>query len=179
LRILALDQARNGGWSVFEYPQSKPIEYGSFEYSTREYTYPQAVLEIEKLVESLIKQYKISAVFLEDIQLRFNVQAFKKLAQLQGVLINYMEKNNMLYGLIAPSQWQSYCEARGRTTKELKDDVRTLRKQGKKNSKILSIEFVKQQFHIDTTNDNIADAICIGYYACEKVVINTGKNKED
>ena len=45
-----------------------------------------------------------------------NVQSFKKLAQLQGVLINLFEKNEYLYDFVAPTQWQNYCKARGRTT---------------------------------------------------------------
>ena len=34
-----------------------------------------------------------------------------------------------------------------------------------KESKILSIQFVKDKFKVDTDNDNLSDAICIGHYA--------------
>ena len=66
---------------------------------------------------------------------------------------------------VAPTQWQNYCKARGRTSKEVKEKIKTLENAGKKESKILSIQFVKEKFHIDTDNDNLSDAICIGHYA--------------
>ena len=104
-------------------------------------------------------------MFIEDIQLRVNVQSFKKLAQLQGVLINLFEKNEYLYDFVAPTQWQNYCKARGRSSKEIKEKIKALELSGKKESKILSIQFVKEKFNVDTDNDNLSDAICIGYYA--------------
>ena len=165
IKILALDQARNGAWSVFDY-ETKTLEaYGVFSFNNKDYTYAKAIRAIEELVDSLIKTYDISAVFIEDIQLRVNVQSFKKLAQLQGVLINLFEKNEYLYDFVAPTQWQNYCKARGRSSKEIKEKIKALELSGKKESKILSIQFVKEKFNVDTDNDNLSDAICIGYYA--------------
>ena len=173
MKILALDQARNGAWSIYDYGKCELVAYGSYSFDSRKYTYAQAVRNIEDLVSSLIDAYDVSAVFLEDIQLRANVQAFKKLAQLQGVLVNHCEKSQLLYGYVAPSQWQNYCRARGRSTKEIKENVVRLEHTDKKDSKILSLQFVKDRFHIDTDNDNIADAICIGFYVCETVEIKS------
>lgn len=165
IKILAIDQARNGAWSVFDY-ETKTLEaYGVFSFNNKDYTYAKAIRAIEELVDSLIKTYDISAVFIEDIQLRVNVQSFKKLAQLQGVLINLFEKNEYLYDFVAPTQWQNYCKARGRSSKEIKEKIKALELSGKKESKILSIQFVKEKFNVNTDNDNLSDAICIGYYA--------------
>lgn len=165
IKILAIDQARNGAWSVFDY-ETKTLEaYGVFSFNNKDYTYAKVIRAIEELVDSLIKTYDISAVFIEDIQLRVNVQSFKKLAQLQGVLINLFEKNEYLYDFVAPTQWQNYCKARGRSSKEIKEKIKALELSGKKESKILSIQFVKEKFNVDTDNDNLSDAICIGYYA--------------
>ena len=83
----------------------------------------------------MIKENDIAAVFIEDIQLRVNVQSFKKLAQLQGVLVNLFEKNEYLYSFVAPTQWQNYCKARGRSTKEIKEKIKTLEAAGKKRIK--------------------------------------------
>lgn len=129
----------------------------------------------------MLKSYDISAVFVEDIQLRANVQAFKKLAQLQGVLVNLFEKNDYLYGYVAPSQWQNFCKARGRNSKEIKSQVLAVETNGKKESKILSIQFVKDQFGIETENDNLADAVSMGFYVVNIVeleVPNKRKKKE-
>lgn len=165
IKILAIDQARNGAWAIFDYQSKKLVTYGTFSYDNKSFTYAKAILAIENLVDSLIKSYGISAVFIEDIQLRANVQSFKKLAQLQGVLVNLFEKNEYLYDFVAPSQWQNYCKARSRTTKEIKEKIKALEASGKKESKILSIQFVKEKYNVDTENDNLSDAICIGHYA--------------
>lgn len=121
-------------------------------------------------------------MYIEDIQLRANVQSFKKLAQLQGVLINLFEKNEYLYDFVAPSQWQNFCRARGRNAKEIKNKITTLEESGKKESKILSITFVKEKFGIDTDNDNLSDAICIGYYVVNHLELEgtttNGKKEE-
>ena len=108
MKILSIDQARNGAWAVFDYETKKLETYGTFSFGNKDYTYARAILAIESLVDTIIKTYNISAVFIEDIQLRVNVQSFKKLAQLQGVLINLFEKNEYLYDFIAPTQWQLF-----------------------------------------------------------------------
>ena len=165
IKILAIDQARNGAWAIFNYETKELEKYGTFSFGSKKYTYAKAILAIETLVDELIKENDIAAVFIEDIQLRVNVQSFKKLAQLQGVLVNLFEKNEYLYSFVAPTQWQNYCKARGRSTKENKKKIKTLEAAGKKESKILSIQFVKDKFKVDTDNDNLSDAICIGHYA--------------
>ena len=175
MNILAIDQARDGAWSVFDYEKRELIGYGTFTFDAKKYTYAKAILHIEEIVASLIKAYDISAIFIEDINLRQNVQAFKKLAQLQGVLVNLFEKNEYLYGIIAPTQWQNYCQARGRNTKEKDARVLELESAGKSKSKILSIQYIKDQFGIETENDNLADGICIGWYAVNVIEIKKSK----
>lgn len=175
MKILALDQARNGAWAVFNYEDKQLIDYGVFSFDNKKYTYAKAILAIEELVDKLIRTHRISAVFIEDIQLRVNVQSFKKLAQLQGVLVNLFEKNEYLYDFVAPTQWQNYCKARGRSSKEIKDNVSTLNVSGKKESKILSIQYVKKHFNVETDNDNLSDAICLGHYAVNHFIIEGNK----
>lgn len=169
--ILTVDQARSGGYSIWDYDDKRLMTYGSFNFPTEKFSFPQAVHLIENTVETLVCEKNISAVFIEDINLRGNVRVFKQLAQLQGVLINMFEKTNTLYDLIAPSTWQNYCNARGRTTKEVKDKVLQANIEGKKKSKVLSIEFIHNKFHVDTNNDNVADAICMGWYVVNNVKI--------
>lgn len=171
LNILAIDQARNGAWAVFDYEGAKLIGHGTFEFPSEKYTYAKAIMHIKELIAAVLKTYNIEAVFVEDIQMRVSVSSFKKLAQLQGVLVNLFEENEYLYGYIAPSQWQNFCKARGRNTKEKSSRVLALEKSGVKQSKILSIQFIKDQFGIETENDNLADAICQGYYVVNAVEI--------
>ncbi len=171
MNILAIDQARNGAWSVYDYEKGKLIGYGTYEFPLDKYTYAKAIMHIKELIYAVMKTYDVGAVFVEDIQMRASVSSFKKLAQLQGVLVNLFEENEYLYGYIAPSQWQNFCKARGRNTKEKNARIIELEQSGKKQSKILSIQFVKEQFGIDTDNDDLADAICQGYYVVNAVEI--------
>lgn len=172
LNILCIDQARSGAWSVFDYESKKLVGYGVFEFPYEKYTYAKAILHIKELIHAVMKTYDVGAVFVEDIQMRASVASFKKLAQLQGVLVDLFEENEYLYGFIAPSQWQNFCKARGRKTKEKDARILELEQSGKKQSKILSIQFVKEQFGIDTDNDNLADAIAIGWYVVNVVEIS-------
>lgn len=181
MKILSVDQARHGGWAVFDYEEKRLDKYGAFNFDNKNYTFEQAVLRIESLIDELIDAYGISAVFIEDIQLRRNPQSFKRLAQLQGVLVNLFEKNEYLYDIIQPSQWQNYCNARGRTDKEVKAGVTAAGQPGKKGSKILSIQFVRDRFKVETDNDNLSDAICIGWYCVNNINIRRtpyGEGKE-
>ena len=169
MNILAIDQARNGAWSVFDYEGGRLLDYGVFSYDAAHYTYPQAILAIEELIDGLIKDHNVDAVFIEDIQFRTNINTLKKLAHLQGVLINLCEKNHYLYGLVAPSQWQNFCKAYD-AGMELQPAQGS---DARKKSKQMSIQFVLDVLDIETDNDNLADAICIGWYVVNAMQIDS------
>lgn len=173
MKILVLDQARKGAWSIWDYEKKRLLKYGSFNFPDKKYTYSQAIRLIENLTENLMYENDITAVFIEDINLRRNVLAFKKLAQLQGVLINLFEKSRVLYDTIQPSMWQTYCNARGRTQKEVVQKATS--STNKKASKILSIEFVAKEYHIETDDDNLADAVSIGHYVVNNIKIQNSQ----
>lgn len=173
MKILSIDQARSGAWSIFDYETKKLIDYDTFCYDSKKYTYAKAVLNIEQLIAEIIRTHDISAVFIEDIQLRANVQAFKRLAQLQGVLVNLFEKNEYLYDFVVPTQWQNFCRKQVKDKNDEKDMDCSIPLTAKKKSKMESIKFIKDMFDIETDNDNLADAICIGWYVVNMVEIQT------
>jgi Holliday junction resolvasome RuvABC endonuclease subunit len=168
---LAIDQAREGAWSIFDYDTKALMEFGCYSFQSDGYSYPQVLVAVCELTKNLVVQHGVSAIFIEDIQLRKNVDSFKKLAQLQGSLIALFEREEYLYDLVPPTKWQSFCGARGRTAKEVKGKVTAL-ESDKKQSKVLSIQFVKHMFDIDTDNDNLSDAICMGYYVVQKIKLS-------
>lgn len=92
--------------------------------------------------------------------------------------MNLLEKNEYLYGYVAPSQWQNFCKARGRNSKEIKSQVLSVETNGKKESKILSIQFVKDQFGIETENDNLADAVSMGFYVVNIVELEVPSKRK-
>ena len=171
MKILAIDQSRCGGYAIFDYKTKKLISYGAFNFPDRKYTYPMAIYKLKKLVKSLVKENNISACFIEEIALKMNVVAFKRLAQLQGVLENYFIENELLYDIIQPTIWQNYAGARKRTSKEIQNKVVASNVKGKKETKVLSIQFVHDAYGIDTSNDGIADAIGIGHYVVHNIEI--------
>ena len=173
MNILAIDQARSGGWSIFDYEKKSLVSFGTFSFPNTEYTYARVLVKICDVVQSLILSNDISAVFIEDIQMRKNVDAFKKLAQLQGSLVSMFERNEYLYDYVSPSKWQNFCRTRGRTSKEIKSKITEVEISDKKESKMLSIQFVKEKFGIETENDNLSDAICLGYWVVMNVDIRS------
>lgn len=164
-KILCLDQARKCGWSLYDYEKKELLACGSFDYSAKKYTFAKSVLYIEKELEKLLSELRPSAVFIEDIQMRVNPRAYKALAQLQGVLINCLEKHELLYDTVYPSQWQGYIK---KSSGICVDDSKSV-----KGSKQLSLAFVKQKFGIDTKDDNLSDAVCIGWYAVNNIDMYT------
>lgn len=179
MNILAVDQARNGGWSVFDYNSKELVASGSFSFPSRKYDFQTAIQLICDKVLELAEEYNVGAVFLEDVMYRFNMDSFKKLSQLQGALIYMLESHCYLYYIVAPSAWQGYCKARGRTSKEVQLKALEPASDGKKASKQLSIQFVEDNFNITTTNDNLADAICIGFYAVMNIQLVVKEEKGD
>lgn len=173
IRILTVDQARDGAWAIFDYESKELLEYGTFNFKGSDYTYIKAANAITDLISDIIETKDIAAIFIEDIQMRQNVESFKKLAILQGVISSMFERKEYLYNYVAPSSWQSYCNAKARNEKEKKAKILAKDTTGKKESKLLSIEFIKDQFGIETINDNLADAICCGWYCVNNITIKT------
>lgn len=171
MKILCVDQARNCGWSIFDYDTKSLLKYGVCVFPSDEYDYEQLVVAICECISALMSENGIDAVFAEDIQMQANVSTYKKLAWIQGGMIYAFQEQSFLYDFILPTQWQNYCNARGRTSQEIKMKAKEIANNGKRVSKVLSIQFVKDQFHVETDNDNIADAICIGHYVVNNIKI--------
>lgn len=162
---MSVDQARNGGWCVYDMDAKEPVEYGTFSFPSRKFSFNEAIDGICGAVLEQAEKFGVDRVYIEDVMCRVNMNTFKKLAQLQGALIYALEHSGYSFDIVAPSAWQSFCKARGRTTKEAKARIEELPTDGKKASKVLSMQFVRDTFGIETKNDNLADAICIGYWA--------------
>jgi Holliday junction resolvasome RuvABC endonuclease subunit len=152
MRILSFDQASKIAWSVFD--DKKLIEYDTKDFSkVKDFYY--RINDIKRIVIELIKYYKPTLVVFEDIQYQSNQQTYKKLASLQSVLINYCVDNEILYEIVQPTLWKCFAKIKGRK-----------REEQKVNTQI----FIKQQFGIDVDED-IADAIGIGWYSCNEIKV--------
>ncbi len=154
-RLLSLDNStRITGWAVFE--NDNLLRYGHF--NCKDDNYHERISKTKYLIASLIENFEIDFVVLEDIQLQeskdgvmFEVNkgivTFKQLASLQGVLVNYFFENNIKYLLLYCSTWRSILGITGKHSSILKT---------KAKQKVFNL------YGIDVLTDE-ADAICIGW----------------
>lgn len=150
-KLLALDQAsRITGYAIFE--NNLLIAYGKI--ITEDPDVGERLMKIRKSVQKLIEDYEIDEVVMEDIQLQNNVQnnvqTFKTLAEVFGVIYELLTELNIPNSAVLSSSWKSTLGIKGRT-----------RPEQKKNAQ----EYVINTFGKKPTQDE-CDAICIG---CHKI----------
>lgn len=166
MKVLAVDQARNGGWAVYEYENKTLLDYGGFSVP-KNIEYELAIYEIIIFLKEKIKKHKIDKIVIENIHYNpiKGASTFEKLAMLKGALKVFFIENGYCHTEIQPAVWQSYLNIKSKNKKL----GRT------KSTKEQSLEFCKERFNIIPENDNVADAINIGWYAVNNIKIE----KED
>lgn len=144
--ILALDQAsRTSGYAVFQ--EDKLIASGTFTYEDDDFSL--RLVKIRNKVIALIEQYNINKILLEDIQLQGqtnNVETYRKLAEVRGVLSELACEMNIPHEIIHSQTWKSTLNIKGRD-----------RATQKRNAQA----FVINTYSKKVTQDE-SDAICIG-----------------
>lgn len=144
--ILALDQAsRCSGYAVFQDDQL--IAGGTFTFDDEDFSL--RLVKIRNKVISLIEQYNINKILLEDIQLQGqtnNVTTYKALAEVLGVLEELAKERNIPHELVHSQTWKSTLGIKGRD-----------RATQKRNAQL----FVSETYNIKASQD-ACDAICIG-----------------
>lgn len=146
MKMLALDQAsRTSGFAIFE--DDKLIKYGKFTFEDSDFGI--RLMKIRDKVQSLITEFAIDKVVFEDIQLQDNVDTFKKLAEVFGVIFELVTELNLPHEAILASSWKSTLKIKG-----------TKRPEQKKNAQL----WVVENYNIKPTQDE-CDAICIGVHA--------------
>ena len=156
MKILSLDlSTKSSGYAVFD--KAELIDYGCFTSSSTDLI--KRIQIMTDGIKTIMEKYpEIEKVIVEEVRPEGrgygvgNLQTHRALMWLQAAIAfmlhdNY-KKTELMY--IYPSSWRASIgikTGRGikRTTLKEKD-----------------VEFVKEQWNIDV-NDDIADAICIGY----------------
>lgn len=149
--ILALDQATSKtGWSLWE--DSKLVDSGVFKTPSK-MKYEDRLTFMKLKIAEVHKTNKLDKMFIEGIQLEMeegqkdiSVDTFRKLAHLQGIIIQWSNENNVDLEIISPSTWKSKIN--------IFYDKR-------KTQKLAAQRYVKDNFGKEVTEDE-ADAICIG-----------------
>lgn len=152
MRTLALDlSTKSSGQSVFINQELK--YYGCITAGSAN-VYNRIDKMVEE-VEKLIKEYKVDKVVIEDVipeDVHNNNNVFKALIYLQGFIVHKLDQYKLVPTFFTASEQRKKC------------GIHTGRGVRRESLKPADIAFVKSQFGI-TVNDDIADAICIGFAA--------------
>ena len=148
-KLLALDQSsRITGWAIFE--NNKLLKYGKFNAETVGENIGDRLHYIRQEITTLIKENNITDVILEDIQMQGNVinnvQTFKILAEVFGVISELLVDLKIPHSAVLASSWKSALGIRGRARAEQKRNAQA---------------WVAQTYSVKATQDE-CDAICIG-----------------
>lgn len=157
--LLALDQSsQTSGYSVFT--DGKLTDYGKFTFDDSDVGH--RLTKIRNKVISLIDQYNITEVGFEDIQLQTglagNVQTFKVLAEVYGIIHQLLDEKKIPYQVIPSVTWKSTLGIKGKN-----------RQEQKKNAQLWVINTYNQK----PTQDE-CDAICIGEHLIRHNTENAG-----
>ena len=113
---------------------------------------------IHKMVDSILTivgQMKIEKIVMEEVIPDYskNTNTFRALMYLQALIhIELHDKHpNVQIEMIYPSSWRSACGI---------EDGRASKREQKKQK---DIEFANQKYGLSLTNDDAADAVCIGH----------------
>jgi len=147
---LAIDPStKSTGWSIFEGQELKG--YGCITASSN-----NLFNRIHKMVDEIgkiIKEFDVEEIAMEDVipdDVRHNQNVYKALVYLQGFLMDEFDKHGLKVTYYVASAWRKKCA------------ITTGRGVMRESLKPKDISFVRNQFGINT-NDDVADAICIGF----------------
>ena len=153
MRTLALDQSSHiTGWAVFE--DKTLLEYGKFELTNSDLGV--RLKQIRERVDKMVKEYTIDKVVMEDVQYQQNVannvQTFKTLAEILGVLYEYATAAGLDHEIVLAGTWKKFLGIKGRNRAEQKRNAQ---------------DYIVNNYQIKPTQDE-CDAICIGLWATHK-----------
>ena len=148
---LAIDPStKSTGWAIFDGKELK--DYGCITASSTE-----VLKRIDKIVPELCKiveKYKPLEVIVEEIlpeDVKHNQKVFKALMYLQAeIALKFFLNYNLKLKFFTSSEWRKKCGIR--TGRGIKRD----------SLKPADMAFVKKYYDL-IVNDDVADAICIGY----------------
>ena len=154
--LLALDQSSyTTGYTVFINEQPVVISH----YTASSDDLGKRLLQLRTKIIALIKQYDITEVVFEDIQLQdvggskeIGIKTFKILAEVFGVLSELFTELKIKHTAIPPIIWKSTFKIAGK---------------GRAQEKKMAQQYILNNYSIQCTEDE-ADATCIGLHYLKK-----------
>lgn len=160
IKILALDQSTKiTGYSLWN--NNLLIDYGVVTVDSK-LDVISRMKKMSNMIGGLFLEHSPDCVVMEDIQLQYgNVRGFKALAHLQGVLMQKIFDANIVFFIVEPSAWKSYCGI----NKGIKMMAGEKRRDAEKR---ITLEFVNANYK-HTSSEDIADSIGIGHWAINTI----------
>lgn len=140
--ILGVDQASTTGIGVIK--DGELIYHGKRTFNGE---WEEKISDIKAYMVEMIKEHNPDIVAIENIQFQMNQDVYRKLAELKGVLENYLYEEEINYRIVSSSTWKSVCG---------------IKKQGRDSEKKQAQEFVTKMFNVKVSSDT-SDAICIAH----------------
>lgn len=154
MTVLVLDQATKcTGYSVWV--DGKLRDYGALEVADKELTAIERIREMRNKCVEITRKYSPSMLCIEGVQFQNNQAVYSQLSQLQGAIMTIAFDEDIALYIIPPVVWKGHCEIKGKKRTEQKANT---------------IKMVKQMYGLEVSED-IADAIGIGRYATETLII--------
>lgn len=161
IRVIALDQAtEKTGYAIFE--DGNLLDYGIKQIETSKET-GERITELRHWLVSMMYQWDINYLGLENIHYQGNPQTLISLGRLLGAL--EATGADMLDGnviIVPPGTWRNYCKIKGNKRNQQKEGAQ---------------DFVKQKYKISVSQD-AADAICLGEYLSNRAAEESRFDKE-
>ena len=156
IKIIAIDQASiNTAYSVWQ--DSELIKYDTLVADKKIKSHAR-IRQMSMKISEMIMNESPDFVIFEDCQLQAgNAATFQVLCQLQGMIMSKLYDMELSFDIVRPSVWKSYLGvAKG------KRDIQ----------KANTIKKIEGIYKLDLQdNDDIADAIGIGHYAINKLLV--------
>lgn len=112
---------------------------------------------LNTLFEILVKEKNIGYIVAEDTYLGKDANAYKWLCRLQGFLMGYAKVKNLIFFVSAPTHWRKYLGISVREGNHFykRDELKEISK-----------SYVKNELHLDITDEDEIEAVLIGYSKC-------------
>lgn len=169
--ICAIDASTNSlAFAVFK--NDELVKYGKIKF-TGATTY-EKVGDAARKTKALFEQLKVDAIIIEQTIYANSPKTAAGLALSQGALLGAARIAGVkIVGSTSPMVWQNFIGNKRLTTEEKlklaqgnQDKSKSWLKQQERNfRKSRTIRFVNVQFDVTVGDDDIADAIAIGYWA--------------
>lgn len=174
MRIISIDSNTNNlAFAVFD--NERLITYGKINFKGSDID--ERLINANRRTMALAKLYKPDLVAIESAVMVRSIQIAISLSMFVGVIVANMCYYGANVKRVAPLTWQGYIN-NSVSSKEIRKNLKDkhpdkssswISSQIRGDRKQYTMNFVNNKFGISVTDDDIGDAIAVGYWACGQI----------